>query len=97
MIDDILPIMEHIALRGDDRIYNIASGHNVSAADVARVLTAHGVDAAFSGRTQTPRIFPRIDTSRIKCEFGFEPSDFKVGLASLLTTSTRDEIKKRTD
>lgn len=91
MVDNILPTMEQIALQGTERIYNVASGHNVSAMEVAQVLTAHGVDVSFSGRTTKPRIFPKIETSRIKREFGFEPSDFKAGLASLLTTSTRHE------
>jgi nucleoside-diphosphate-sugar epimerase len=90
MIEEVLPAMERIALHGNERIYNLASGQNVSAADVAHVLTENGVNAVFSGRTQTPRIFPRIDTSRIRNEFGFEPSGFKAGLASLLTTSARN-------
>jgi nucleoside-diphosphate-sugar epimerase len=89
MVDDVLGVMECIAVRGQQRVYNIAAGTNTSAAEVAAVLAAHHYTVDFSGRTQSPRVFPSIDTSRIRGEFDFSPSDFKSGFASLI--SSREE------
>lgn len=84
MVEDAVAALECVATNGKERLYNIAAGLNVSCAEVASVLAANGYEVKFSGRTSLPRVFPKIDVSRIRCEFGLSPASFKFGFASLI-------------
>jgi nucleoside-diphosphate-sugar epimerase len=79
-IEDVLPTLEAIALTGRDRIYNVASGQPVRCRDLATWIQR---PVTFSGRG-TPRIFPRIDVSKISEEFSFLPRSLEREFPKLL-------------
>lgn len=58
-----------IALFGQQRLYNLASGVGTTNGEIADSLSALGIDVSFApgGRTVT---FPSIDVSRLASEFG---------------------------
>jgi nucleoside-diphosphate-sugar epimerase len=73
-IDDVVNVLEAIALRGQQKIYNLASGQNVSnGAVLQRLQEITGCVLEVSPHA-AQIIFPGIDTSRIREEFGFEPT-----------------------
>ena len=73
-VDKVVDAVIDIAGAGKERIYNLASGFNVSnaqLADALRDVTACSVE--FS--PQAPSVtFPRINTDRLRAEFNFQPS-----------------------
>jgi nucleoside-diphosphate-sugar epimerase len=75
-IDDVCRLLERIALQGKSRLYNVASGVNVSNKTIAG-LVAHSLAAKVTFSDEAPRIvFPAIDTSRICDEFNFSAIPF---------------------
>lgn len=58
-----------ISSRGHERLYNVASGTNVTHGQVAGVLRACGLDVVFSDDA-VMRHFPVIDNKRLVNEFG---------------------------
>ncbi len=68
-IKDVVGWLPQIALHGMHSIYNIASGENISNADIASWLEQKGVKVSFMADAQTWS-FRTIDTSRLKQEFG---------------------------
>lgn len=68
-IDDVTVLLTLIAERGRERLYNIASGQLVEHGRLADVIRACGYDVNFAP-AGPERIFPTIDVSRIKSEFG---------------------------
>jgi nucleoside-diphosphate-sugar epimerase len=72
-IDSVVDLLERIALGGRERIYNIASGTQVTHAAIAEKLAAlTGAKIEFAPNGPR-RAFPNFDVSRIKSEFGFQP------------------------
>jgi nucleoside-diphosphate-sugar epimerase len=77
-IDDVVPLLTKIALQGTQRVYNVASGSNLTnrelTAEIARIT-----GCSITVRPNAPTIrFPRIDITRIRDEFGFEPSPMRL-------------------
>lgn len=68
-IDDAIQLLQEIALRGKDRVYNVASGRNTTHQDLADKINACGFKCNFT-QDATTRAFPVIDTTRITKEFG---------------------------
>lgn len=68
-VGDAVRALERIAISAEHRLYNVASGRNVSHGDIAGALRdATGCDIEVA--PGAPRVlFPRIDTSRIAAEF----------------------------
>ncbi len=85
-VDSVAGLLPEIALRGRHRIYNVASGVNVPTSRLVeriRASIAVRVDVA----PQAPRTtFPVIDTSRVRAEFAFHPSDVLADIPTLLET-----------
>ncbi len=68
-LDDVVPLLEGIAMAGRERLYNVASGANTTHDAIARVLArAVGWRIIAAEGAATVR-FPRIDITRIKTEF----------------------------
>lgn len=88
LIENVSPLVEKVALEGQHRVYNVAAGRNISALEIASYLKDVGIHAVFSEISSTPRVFPRIDCSRIVKEFAFEASDLRSGLAALFAEAT---------
>jgi nucleoside-diphosphate-sugar epimerase len=62
--------LEEIALKGRERVYNVASGRIVTHAQIAQALEARGARVRFKEGGAT-RTFPRIDVTRLEREFQF--------------------------
>jgi nucleoside-diphosphate-sugar epimerase len=83
-LEDVIEISIKIAIAGNERIYNVASGMAISHYDVARTIEETlNVAVNFSKYAQ-PRVFPSIDISKIRQEFNFAPRDFLHDLPALL-------------
>jgi len=76
-LDDALGLIEAIAERGRQTLYNVASGEQTSHRRVAELIAREtGWRAEFD--ESAARIdFPPIDTNRIRTEFGFVPTAFE--------------------
>ena len=74
LLDDVVSLLSKIAINGKERVYNIASGVNVSTLEIANLLkdtTGCTVEFLDSEPCRKP---VAIDISRIKNEFGFQPT-----------------------
>ncbi len=83
-VKDVAGLLPQIALHGRQRIYNIASGVNTTAGQITdRIKEITGCDVEVAENAQ--RIcFPRIQTSLICSEFGFEPRSILDDLEALI-------------
>lgn len=82
-ISDLLPLIEQIALRGQARLYNLASGVNHRHEQVLAVLQAvTGCELILgsSALTSPPDSFAPISIQRIQLEFNFVPTPFEPAL-----------------
>jgi nucleoside-diphosphate-sugar epimerase len=76
-LSDILSLIESIALRGKYRLYNLASGRNVSHGEIAEmIIQTLRADVSFAENAAVIT-YPRIAIDRIRGEFGFTPSTFE--------------------
>ena len=72
-IDDVVSLIPQIIIKGQSRVYNIASGSNISHGTLLGALselipiTIHVVDGAAKS------LFPRISIGKVREEFGFQP------------------------
>jgi nucleoside-diphosphate-sugar epimerase len=82
-LDDVVSLLEKIALQGCARLYNVASGHIVTHGQLADAIHCCGFKAEFAEDAPTRR-FPPIDTARIAREFGWKPRSVLADLPSLV-------------
>ena len=82
-IDAVTEILQAIATKGKERLYNVASGKPVKHQELADVLNKCGYNISFSNKAAT-RAFPIINTDKIVKEFGINPSPLTKDLPSLL-------------
>jgi nucleoside-diphosphate-sugar epimerase len=83
-VEDAVRVLTGIAIRGRERIYNVASGVPVTHAQLAGKLQGWGSDVTFE--ESAPRVtFPVIDTTRVREEFAFTPRSVLDDLPGLLT------------
>lgn len=80
---DVARWLPEIALRGAHPLYNIASGYNVSNAELAALFEREGVTARFAPNAPT-WTFPEIDTRRLRAEFGLAQHSLQAEFGSLL-------------
>ena len=72
-IGDVVPLVTRIALGGTQRVYNIASGANLTSGEVAGAIARlSGAQVIMPAGAPTVS-FPRIDVDRIRREFGVTP------------------------
>ena len=74
LLDDVVSLLPKIAISGRERVYNIASGVNISTLEIANLLkdaTGCSVELLDSESCRKPMA---IDISRIRNEFGFQPT-----------------------
>ncbi len=73
-LEDVLHGLIQIARGGREQIYNVASGINVSHAELAqRLQTLTGCDIVVAPDAPTVK-FPEINVERMRSEFNFTPS-----------------------
>lgn len=82
-VEDVNHILTRIILEGREKVYNVASGNNTKCSDIAVAMRGAGYQVHFSGKNPC-RLFPPIDVTRIREEFGFEPRAFAADIARLL-------------
>jgi nucleoside-diphosphate-sugar epimerase len=88
-VEDVVDGLIDIAIRGRERIYNLASGVNVSNGELAESLhSLTGCTVEFSPEAPTVS-FPRISIERMQNEFNFRPSQV-LGAMPHLTELYRD-------
>jgi nucleoside-diphosphate-sugar epimerase len=81
-IEDVVEILPRIALGGKQRFYNVASGCNVSLAEIIRFIRSE-FPCSCEWQPGSPTVvFPKIDISRIRTEFSFVPRPVLPALAS---------------
>lgn len=72
-VEDVADLLVRIALDGRERIYNVASGISLTNAEVCELI-ARLTASRVSVIPDAPAVlFPRIDTTRIRRDFGFAP------------------------
>jgi nucleoside-diphosphate-sugar epimerase len=83
-LDDVIALLEVIAMQGRHRVYNVASGRNVPNWLIAELLRRHtGVEVTFA--PGAPRVaFPPIKIDRIAREFGAPRTPFERLFADLI-------------
>ncbi len=84
-INDVCELILKIASNGKQRIYNVASGFNVSNRQILEVLvrlTGCSVEIASDARTIK---FPPINIEAINSEFGFYPSKLLIEMEDLVS------------
>ncbi|MFQ5589141.1 MAG: NAD-dependent epimerase/dehydratase family protein [Nitrospiria bacterium] len=70
-VEDVVALLPKIAVSGRERLYNVASGENISNRILLREIQRHtGCAVTMADHTQVSR-FPEIAITRIKSEFGF--------------------------
>ena len=73
-IDDVVNSLIELAQHGRERIYNLASGRNVSNGELAEAIRAV-TGCAVEFPTQAPSVtFPPIKIERLGAEFDFQPA-----------------------
>lgn len=85
-VDDVVRMLLEIVARGSERLYNVASGENLTNAKLAaaiRKITGCGVEFAPDAPCVT---FPQIDIARIRSEFDFEPRVLLDDLSNLIAS-----------
>jgi len=83
-LDDVLNVLPQIALRGSERIYNVAGGRNFRNSKITgrlQALTGCEVSVCEPAPVQS---FPIIDIGRLREEFAFAPSNPLAGLSALV-------------
>lgn len=94
-ISDVIPILVHIATAGRHRLYNVASGVNVSSRALMerlKELTGCRVDVS-PGAPLT--YFPQINTARLRKEFAFAPAMVLASLDTLISEYKEYKTKRR--
>jgi len=72
-VNDVVDVLIRIGASATQRIYNVASGCNVSNAELLhRIQTLTGCTVQESWNNKT--VFPPISIRRVKAEFGFSPA-----------------------
>jgi nucleoside-diphosphate-sugar epimerase len=85
-VSDAVDVLIKIAARGRERIYNVASGSNVSNRELAeriRELSGCEIEVADQAPTVT---FPAIDIKRVQTEFGIKAASVLDDMVQLLAT-----------
>lgn len=73
-VDNVVDGLIEIATNGKERIYNLASGYNVSNGDLAEELRRRTGCAIQSLEPAPVVTFPPINIDRLRAEFSFQPS-----------------------
>ncbi len=84
-IDSATAALIAIAEHGTARCYNVASGVNITNQAIADAMNACGKQADFSGATAEPRIFPIIDTARLRSLVAAQSRNVITDIPSLFT------------
>lgn len=83
-IDDVVKILYQISLKGNERVYNIASGKNTKVLEIMNEIKKFvNCNIEFSPDA-IEQIFPRIEINRIEKEFNFRATLFLLRLKDII-------------
>jgi nucleoside-diphosphate-sugar epimerase len=82
-IEDVVKLLYQISVHGKHRLYNIASGKNVSNKEILDQISESAIFETLVTNPSLDIIFPQIDTSLIKNEFRFFPADVMIKINEL--------------
>lgn len=82
-VDDATGLLVRIALAGRERVYNVASGRNLSNADIVEAIRAVLPVTVRVAEGARRIAFAPIDTARIAAEFGFRPRQLAATVSAL--------------
>jgi nucleoside-diphosphate-sugar epimerase len=89
-VSDVVEILARIAVGGRQRVYNLASGVNVTNGEVVRAI-ARITGCAVAVVPEAPTVvYPEIEIERARGEFGFEPSSLLRDLPQLIESYAHD-------
>jgi len=92
LLHDVVELIVRIANSGTRRIYNVASGTNISAGQIVKLLQEEtGCVAEWHEQIKSIN-FARIDVTRIQNEFLFQPKSVLEGIPEIIER-TRQELK----
>jgi nucleoside-diphosphate-sugar epimerase len=73
LLDDVVDLVMLISRGGSQRLYNVASGRNISAGEIVSAVQRHTGCKANWHKGQPRIAFTPIDIDRVRHEFGFRP------------------------
>lgn len=82
-VEHVAAALVKIARHGRHRLYNVASGRNVSHREIADLLASAGYSVRFK-EGGAPARFPPIDIGRVTQEFGVSPGDPRAHMSRVL-------------
>jgi nucleoside-diphosphate-sugar epimerase len=89
-VDDLLSLLQAIAERGQEKIYNVASGINISHDRILRLLSA-ATGCTYTIQEHAQEIsFPTIPIKKIQTEFSFIPAQFEDILPSIIQVASKN-------
>ncbi|WP_321503504.1 NAD-dependent epimerase/dehydratase family protein [Breoghania sp.] len=91
-LDDAVSLLANIALSGKERLYNVASGINVSNETIAKTLRDLGVTVSFEDNAPETS-FPPIQNDRIRNEFQFKPRNLETMLPAVFHEMQRGDAR----
>lgn len=93
-IQDVVRLVEAVAMGGKQSLYNISSGIPVTHEAIASALNNLGKGLKVNINPQgLTRAFPIISNNRIATEFGFKPRDFLSDLAALANHWCQPDVR----
>ena len=87
-VDDVVKALSLILEKGRGRVYNVASGCNVSHKQISDCLNELGVSVHYAPNA-APICFPRIDIGRVQAELSFSPT---AGILDFIRKELKGEI-----
>ncbi len=93
-IQDVCPLLEHIAIEGRHRLYNVASGRKTTHAEIAAGLSRLGAGTVEFSELGAERVFPTIDTALLRSEFDFRARDVVADLDELVKAERAEQEVK---
>lgn len=94
-INDLVPLLKNIALHGQRKLYNTASGEMVTNGTITKMLAEYANIETTVSDTATSWTFSPIDTACIQQEFGFVPMPFATYFPSYVKEFKRQFEKEK--
>ena len=98
LMDDVIALLSRIAVEGQHRIYNIASGTSITVGKIVEIIQRNtGCEVLWPESDSVDKgTDPEIDNRRIREEFAFKPARLEDHLDSWLQAKMNDVAVTRT-
>jgi nucleoside-diphosphate-sugar epimerase len=83
-IRDVVKLIFKISKYGENEIYNVASGTNISVRKIIEILKTHFSFELKLNHEALPLIFPKINNEKIRSKFNYEPQEIEQILSNIL-------------